>query len=142
MTPQHLLTIASILISHTGSAQSGSGRRPNVVIVVADDLGYADLGCQGCKDIATPNIDSIARGGVRFTSGYVTAPFCSPTRAGLMTGRYQARFGYEGNPPEGGKVGLPLNQVTIADRLKALGYVTAVIGKWHLGSEPHFHPQR
>jgi arylsulfatase A-like enzyme len=131
-----------LVVSGTAHAQTRSGRKPNIVIVIADDLGYADLGCQGSKDVMTPNIDSIARNGVRFTSGYVTAPICSPTRAGLMTGRYQARFGHEGNPPPGGSQGLPLTQVTIGDRLKALGYATALIGKWHLGSEPQFHPQR
>src|SRR4051794_3726296 len=105
-------------------AQPPPGRKPNIVVIVADDLGYADLGCQGCTDIPTPNIDSLAKDGVRFTSGYVTAPFCSPTRAGLMTGRYQSRFGHENNPPEASKQGLPLTEVTIADRLKALGYRT------------------
>src|SRR5439155_8040665 len=73
-------------------------RRPNVLVIVADDQGYADLGCQGSKDIPTPNIDTIAKNGVRCTSGYVSGPYCSPTRAGLMTGRYQTRFGHEFNP--------------------------------------------
>jgi arylsulfatase A-like enzyme len=73
-------------------------RRPNIILIVADNLGYADLGCQGCKDIPTPNIDSLAKNGVRCTNGYVSCPVCSPTRAGLMTGRYQQRFGHEFNP--------------------------------------------
>src|SRR2546423_10564173 len=80
-------------------------RRPNVVILLADDLGYADVGFQGCKDIPTPHIDSLARGGVRCASGYVSGPYCSPTRAGLLTGRYQQRFGHEFNPGGGPDAG-------------------------------------
>lgn len=120
------------------------GSRPNIVVVLADDQGYADLGCQGLKGIPTPNIDSIAANGIRFTSSYVSCPVCSPTRAGLMTGRYQTRFGHEFNPGPPAKAekhfGLPVDEVTIADRLKAAGYVTGAIGKWHLGYEPQFHP--
>ena len=134
------LCILALLSPILGMAQEKSRRKPNIVIIVADDLGYADLGCQGCKDIATPHIDSIAKNGIRFTNGYVTAPICSPTRAGLLTGRYQARFGHEGNPQPG--QGLSLNEVTIANVLKTLGYVTGLIGKWHLGAEPQFHPQK
>ena len=120
-------------------------RRPNIIVIVSDDMGYADIGCHGCKDIATPNIDSIAQNGVRFTNGYVSCPVCSPTRAGLATGRYQQRFGHEFNtgPPPGGlreQVGLPLTEVTIANVLKSAGYVTGAVGKWHLGIAPHFHP--
>ena len=97
------------------------------------------------KDIPTPHIDSIAKNGVRFTNGYVSGPYCSPTRAGLMTGRYQTRFGHEfnGGGGAGGKeFGLPLTETTIADRLKALGYATAAIGKWHLGGPPEFLPMK
>src|ERR1022692_2305764 len=134
------LCILASLSPSPAQAQEKSRRKPNIVIIVADDLGYADLGCQGCKDIATPHIDSIAKNGVRFTSGYVTAPLCSPTLAEMLTGRYQARFGHEGNPQPGS--GLSLKEVTIANVLKALGYVTGLIGKWHLGAEPQFHPQK
>src|SRR4051794_4400882 len=78
---------------------SAAADRPNIILIVADDLGYADVGCQGIsKDVRTPNIDALAAGGVRFTNGYVSCPVCSPTRAGLMTGRYQQRFGHEFNP--------------------------------------------
>lgn len=120
-------------------------RPPNVLIIVADDLGYGELSCQGfTKEIPTPNIDSIAANGVRFTSGYVSGPYCSPTRAGLLTGRYQQRFGHEFNPgpaqkAEGG-VGLSLKEKTIGDRLKAAGYATGWFGKSHLGYAPEFHP--
>lgn len=118
--------------------------KPNIILIVADDLGYAELGVQGCKDIPTPNIDSIARNGVRFTNGYVSCPVCSPTRAGIMTGRYQQRFGHEFNPgpadaanPE---FGLPLSEITIAERLKPRGYATGMFGKWHLGFRPEMQP--
>jgi arylsulfatase A-like enzyme len=120
-------------------------RRPNIVVILADDLGYGDLGFNGCPDIPTPQIDSLARRGVRCLSGYVSHPFCSPTRAGLMTGRYQQRFGHENNPtydPADQVLGLPIDQTTLAQVLRAAGYVTGAIGKWHLGAAPRFHPNR
>jgi len=117
--------------------------RPNVVVILADDLGYADLSCQGSKQAKTPNIDTIATNGIRFTDGYVSCPVCSPSRAGLLTGRYQQRFGLEFNPrPEAEHFGLPVDQVTIADVMKKAGYATGMIGKWHEGNEPQFHPNR
>ncbi len=115
--------------------------KPNVVVIVGDDMGYADLGVQGCPDIPTPHLDTLARSGVRFTSGYVSGPYCSPTRAGLLTGRYQTRFGHEFNPATGPNAGLPLTEATMADRLKAAGYRTALVGKWHLGTGGR-HPQK
>ncbi|MCX5758725.1 MAG: sulfatase-like hydrolase/transferase, partial [Candidatus Hydrogenedentes bacterium] len=132
---------------HDGETAWGAEpARPNIVVILADDLGYADLGCQGCSDIPTPNIDSLAREGVRFTNGYVSCPVCSPTRAGLMTGRYQQRFGHEFNPgpPTAAQdtFGLPLDQPTIAERLKAAGYATGLFGKWHLGFKPEMQPQK
>jgi len=114
--------------------------KPNILFIVGDDMGYADVGFHGCKDIPTPNLDALAASGVRFTNGYVSGPYCSPTRAGLVTGRYQTRFGHEFNPS--GKDGLPLTEITVADRLKAAGYVTGLVGKWHLGTEPAMHPQK
>jgi len=124
-----------------GNAAS-PGPKPNIVILLADDLGYADTGFQGCKDVPTPHIDSLAADGVRFTNGHVSGPYCSPTRAGLMTGRYQTRFGHEFNPGGGEDIGLPLSETTIANRLKAAGYATGLVGKWHLGSAAKFHPQQ
>lgn len=119
-------------------------RKPNIVLILADDLGYAGLSVQGSKDVPTPNIDSIAANGVRFTDGYVTCPVCAPTRAGLLTGRYQQRFGFETNPgPEAyadGRFGLPRGQSTLAERLKPLGYATGMFGKWHLGYKPELTP--
>ena len=112
--------------------------KPNILVILADDLGYGELNCQGyTSQIPTPNIDSLAKNGVRFTSGYVSGPYCSPTRAGFMTGRYQQRFGHEFNPGPAQTApvtfGLSLNEKTIADRLKAAGYATGWFGKSHLG---------
>lgn len=127
-------------------AEEAGGKRPSLIIILADDMGYADIGVQGCKDIPTPNIDALARGGVRCTSGYVSCPVCSPTRAGLMTGRYQQRFGhwYNPGPPtaENANFGLPLDEVTIANVLKGGGYATGLVGKWHLGLKPEYHPMQ
>jgi arylsulfatase A-like enzyme len=119
-------------------------RKPNIVLLLADDLGYGELGCQGNAEIPTPHIDSIAQRGVRFTNGYVTAPYCCPSRAGILTGRYQTRFGCELNPV--GKqnllpgVGLPESEKTMAAYLKEAGYRTGLIGKWHLGGTEKYHP--
>jgi arylsulfatase A-like enzyme len=118
----------------------GQTRPPNIVLLVADDMGYADIGVHGSKDIPTPSIDALAKAGVRFTDAYVTGPYCSPTRAGLLTGRYPQRFGHEFNIGPGGEFGLPLSETTLADRLRAAGYRTAVFGKWHLGAGEKFHP--
>ena len=119
-------------------------RKPNILIILADDLGYGELSCQGNPQVPTPNIDSLAKSGVRFTSGYVSGPYCSPTRAALMTGRYQQRFGHEFNPgpaeAASEKFGLSLKEKTIGDRFKELGYATGWFGKSHLGYKPEFHP--
>ena len=133
-----LLTI--VFVVHR--ARRGQKQRPNVVLIVSDDLGYADIGVYGSRDIPTPNIDRIAREGVRFTDAYVSGPYCSPSRAGLMTGRYPQRFGYEFNPDGSPEYGLPLTETTMAERLRAAGYRTVLLGKWHLGSADRLHPMR
>lgn len=120
-------------------------RKPNILLIVADDLGYGELGCQGYHtDIRTPHIDRIAEQGIRFTNGYATGPYCSPSRAGLLTGRYQQRFGHEFNPGPhlDGRpaMGLALEERTIGDLLRAQGYATGWFGKSHLGYAPEYHP--
>jgi len=130
--------------------------RPNIVLIMADDLGYGDLGCYGCTDIRTPAIDQLAAQGVRFTSFYANAPECTPTRTALLTGRYPQRIpGLEcaigiGNVgrydqaielAQKHKLGLPSCQPTIAKLLKNAGYATGICGKWHLGYEPEFFPR-
>ena len=127
----------------TGTAHAAVSEKPNLIVIMADDLGYADVEFNGCKDIPTPNIDSIAQGGVRCTSGYVSYSVCSPSRAGFITGRYGQRFGYERNAqykPDDPNMGLPLDEVTIARSLGKVGYKSMVIGKWHLGAHPSLHP--
>jgi len=135
-----LLWVLSALLALTHLGNAAAASKPNILFIVGDDMGYGDVGFHGCKDIPTPHLDALAASGVRFTHGYVSGPYCSPTRAGLMTGRYQTRFGHEFNP--NGPNGLPLSEKTIADRLKAAGYVTGCVGKWHLGSLPELHPQK
>ena len=129
------------LVLAVGSYLPAAAPRPNVIVIVADDLGYGDLGCYGSKSIATPRIDQMAREGVRFTDAYAAAPFCSPSRAALLTGRLPARAGlpYVLFPAE--HHGLPASEITLAELLKASGYATACIGKWHLGWDAPFRPR-
>jgi arylsulfatase A-like enzyme len=124
-----------------------TGGKPNIVLLFADDLGYADVGYNGCTDIPTPHIDSIAKHGVVCDKGYVSAPVCAPSRAGLLTGRYQNRFGFEDTPgpfiqSEDVEIGIPLHEKNIAERLTSLGYRTGITGKWHDGRLPKFQPYR
>ncbi|MFO1152801.1 MAG: sulfatase-like hydrolase/transferase [Rhodospirillales bacterium] len=124
---------------------AAAAARPNVIVIVADDLGYGDVGFNGGRDLRTPRLDALAKSGVVATEGYVAASVCSPSRAGLMTGRYPQRFGHENNIPEepgNNNLGLPVAEKTIGDVMKAAGYATGAIGKWHLGQAPVFHPNR
>jgi arylsulfatase A-like enzyme len=116
---------------------------PNVIVIMTDDLGYVDVGFNGSKDISTPNIDRIAKNGVKFTNGYTPYSVCSPSRAGFITGRYQQRFGYERNAqyrPNDPNMGLPQTEKTIPTLLRQVGYTSGVIGKWHLGAHISNHP--
>jgi arylsulfatase A-like enzyme len=123
--------------------RSLASHKPNIIVILADDLGYADVSCNGSQDMATPRIDALAASGVRCTAGYVTHPYCSPSRAGLLTGRYQQRFGHEANPafePHNVALGLPVTETLFPALLQKVGYRTAAIGKWHLGAARPFHP--
>ncbi len=130
--------VAWLALGATAAVPAAQPARPNIVLIVTDDMGYADIGLHGGREIPTPHIDALMRGGVRFTNGYVTGPYCSPTRAGLLTGRYQQRFGHEFNASGG--PGLPVTETTLADRLRAAGYRTGIFGKWHLGSGEPYRP--
>ncbi len=120
--------------------------KPNILLIVADDMGYGDLSCYGSKQIKTPNLDRLAKNGVRCTDGYVSNAVCAPSRAGLLTGRYGSRFGFEHNLSQPSHIkdefaGIPLDETLMSDRLKSLGYRTGMVGKWHLGEAlPTQHP--
>ena len=136
------LFISALLII-IATATAAANEHPNILVISADDLGHGDLGFTGSSEIQTSVIDQLANNGVVVTNGYVVHPYCGPSRAGLLTGRYPARFGMEFNvdySPYDEHMGLPLSEKTIADRLRQLGYRTGMIGKWHLGAAPPFHP--
>ena len=141
MKPRLLASLFLLVAAWLLAPVAAFSAQPNLVIFYADDLGWGELGCQGNSQIPTPHIDAIARDGVRFTNGYVAATYCSPSRAGLMTGRYPTRFGHEFNSVAN-RTGLRLDQVTLAERLRSLGYATACVGKWHLGGGLEYRPTR
>jgi arylsulfatase A-like enzyme len=143
-----LLILLTLVFQYNVNAQ----KKPNIILLFSDDAGYADFGFQGSKDLKTPNLDKLAKSGVIFKQGYVTDAVCGPSRAGLLTGKYQQRFGYEeinvvgfmskNSGLDGEDMGLPLDQVTMADYLKQQGYKTALYGKWHQGDADRYHPMK
>jgi arylsulfatase A-like enzyme len=135
------MTRRAFLSTCTAAAAAQAPRKPNVVVFLSDDMGYADIGPYGAKDIRTPNLDRLAAEGVRFTDFYSNGPVCTPTRAALMTGRWQQRTGLEWAlvPADKGK-GLPVSETSLARMLKDHGYAAGIFGKWHLGMEPEYSP--
>jgi arylsulfatase A-like enzyme len=145
---RRLITLAAALLLNTSWAtgiQPSSSAMPNVVLIMTDDAGYADIGSYGAPDIRTPNIDSLARDGVKLTDFYANAMSCTPTRAGLISGRYQQRYGVEFVIPApglaGSDLGLPPLPHSLPLLMKKNGYATALVGKWHLGYKPQFSPR-
>jgi arylsulfatase A-like enzyme len=141
------LFFVTVVLAAAAAQGEPAGKRPNIVVIVADDLGYGDICGYSCKGFETPHIDSLGTNGVRFTDGHVTAPVCSPSRAGFITGRYQQRFGHEFNAGAAARcekmgLGLPTSQTTLPDALKKAGYATGMVGKSHLGSRSKFHPMK
>ncbi len=134
-----LLAVFNLLFA----ASLFAANKPNVIIILTDDQGYGDVGFNGSTDLKTPHIDRLAYDGVRFPAGYVTHPYCSPSRAALMAGRMQQRFGHEHNPQNSFSdhtQGIPESEILLPARLKTAGYATSLIGKWHLGHAEPFHP--
>ncbi|QDT64201.1 sulfatase-like hydrolase/transferase [Calycomorphotria hydatis] len=136
------VTASFCVLFLTGTLMAAEERKPNVIVILADDLGSADVGCYGADDLETPNIDALAERGVRFTEFYAAASVCSPSRAALLTGRFPLVCGLNGNAPSipGSHAGLPTEEVTMGEMFKKAGYATAHIGKWHLGLIPEKLP--
>ncbi|REL28266.1 DUF229 domain-containing protein [Thalassotalea euphylliae] len=151
ISDKFLLVKLSVLLGCFAASSAFAKEKPNILVIMSDDAGYSDIGFSGNRlnkaNFQTPNLDKLAASGVVFEQGYVSASVCSPSRAGMLTGRYQQRFGHEYNlpvRPEPGDVeeysGLNVEELTIGDHLKAAGYNTGIIGKWHLGKASQFHP--
>ncbi len=146
MTNRSIFNIATgCLVAATGAASAQQAQRPNVIVILADDLGSTDVGFGGCLDIPTPNIDRIAHEGANCTNAYISAPYSGPSRCGLMTGRYQQRFGVDGNiesieDSRNEKQGVPLSEKMLLELMQDNGYKTAAIGKWHMGDHEDLKP--
>ena len=141
--PATLFLVLFGVLPLLAQASTQTGRRPNVIFILVDDMGYGDLSSFGAKDIRTPHIDRLAKEGVKLTQMYANAPVCTPTRAAFITGRYQQRVGLEwALTPDMKEAGLPVEETLLARMLKNNGYATALFGKWHLGSKPEFLPTR
>ena len=134
------LILALVYFSLLVSCSTSTDSKPNIIIILADDAGYSDFGFMGSNEIKTPNLDQLAFDGVTFNNAYVSASVCSPSRAGLLTGMYQQRFGHECNLDSDVNNSFDPNQITIAEALKTEGYNTGLIGKWHLGDKTQNHP--
>ena len=133
-----LAAAGALCASGLAARAAAPPRRPNVIVIYTDDQGCIDAGCYGATDLATPSLDALAARGVRFTQFYAPSSVCSPSRAGLLTGRFPLRAGVPGNVGE--KDGLPPGEVTMAEMFRAAGYATAHVGKWHLGHAPETMP--
>jgi arylsulfatase A len=141
MTRAFLVMAAALFAGAFLTAAAGAAERPNVIVIMTDDQGTADLGACGATDIETPCLDSLAKRGVRFRQFYAAAPVCSPSRAGLLTGRHPFRAGMPSNASaDAGAAGMPAREITIAEMLKSAGYATGHVGKWHLGFSPETMP--
>ena len=140
--------VASVVIALTSlfpasrARATEPSRSPNIVLIFTDDQGYGDVGCYGAKGFETPNLDKLAKQGVRFTDFYVSQPVCSASRASLLTGCYANRIGINGALGPKSRVGISNTETTIAEACKSKGYATGMVGKWHLGHHPQFLPTR
>ncbi|MCG1035778.1 sulfatase-like hydrolase/transferase [Polaribacter sargassicola] len=141
----YVILFCAILVSCKTAKTNQKENKPNIIVILIDDAGYADFGFMGSKDLETPNIDKLAKSGVVFTDAHVSATVCSPSRAGLLTGKYQQRFGFEANGTgygDSGEIGLSDDVTTMADVFKKNGYKTIALGKWHLGKDESDHPNK